>query len=275
MCITEHVKCSSVLTAKTTVTPHLNTSNPPPVATAQVPIPQKNAKGNLQLSVPPAVVATKVTIENVPDIPRKNWKKIDCDAFSKAVAKYIEDSPVLSPSLTTGFDNSTTGLDLQIQSLANALSDAINESAPDSKICARSKAGFNEECKEAQMRARRLKKAWKANPCKETWEEFRVACNYKGMLIKKALRQAYRSKVAEACASEKGMCQFSRWSQNKTVHRLPFQQLKAKQTPSKKPKNLLQSFFSCLQTPPSKIWPTTHIPSQLKHTPASPNMKSK
>lgn len=49
---------------------------------------------------------------SIPDIPRKNWKKIDCDTFSKAVAKYIEDSPVFSPPLTTGFDNSTTGLDL-------------------------------------------------------------------------------------------------------------------------------------------------------------------
>ncbi len=52
---------------------------------------------------------------------------------------------------------------------------------------------------------RRLKKAWKANACEQTWEEFRASRNYKGTLIKKALRQAYRTKVVEAFASEKGM----------------------------------------------------------------------
>lgn len=82
---------------------------------------------------------------SIPDAPRKNWKKIDCNTFSKAVTKYIQDSPAFSPPPPTSFDSSMAGLDLQIQSLANALSKALNESAPDLKICARSKAGFNEE----------------------------------------------------------------------------------------------------------------------------------
>lgn len=140
------------------------------------------------------------------------------------------------------------GLDLQIQSLANALSKALNESAPDLKICARSKAGFNEECKEAQMRARRLKKVWKANPSEETWEDLRVARNYKGTLIKKALRQAYRSKLAEACASEKGMRQFSRWSRNKTAHRPPIPAIEGETDPKQKAEKFAARFFPPLPT---------------------------
>ena len=100
-----------------------------------------------------------------------------------------QDSPFLFPPLSGNFDCSTEDLDSQIQSLANRLSKALNESTLNLKICANSKTDFNEECKEVQMRAWRLKKAWKANLCKQTWEEFRAARNYKGKLIKKALCQ--------------------------------------------------------------------------------------
>lgn len=93
------------------------------------------------------------------------------------------------------------------------------------------------------MRARRLKKAWKANPCEETWEEFRVARNYKGTLIKKALRQAYRSNVPEACTSEKSMWQFSRWSRNKTVHRPPIPAIEGETDPKQKAKKFAAKFF--------------------------------
>lgn len=86
---------------------------------------------------------------SIPDDPRKNWKKINPEIFFKAVIKCIQDSPFLSPPPPGNFDCSTEGLDSQIQSLANGLSKALNESTPDLKICARSKAGFNEECKEA------------------------------------------------------------------------------------------------------------------------------
>lgn len=104
------------------------------------------------------------------------------------------------------------------------------------------------DCKEAQMRARRLKKAWKANPCKQTWEEFRTARNYKGTLIKNALRQAYRTKVAEACASEKGMWQFSRWSRNKIARRAPIPAIEGETDPKLKAQKFMAKFFP----PPSE-----------------------
>ena len=92
------------------------------------------------------------------------------------------------------------------------------------------------------MRARRLKKAWKANPCEQTWEEFRAARNYKGTLIKKALRQAYRTKVAEACASEKCMWQFSCWSRNKIARRPPIPAIEGKTDPKLKAQKFVAKF---------------------------------
>lgn len=98
------------------------------------------------------------------------------------------------------------------------------------------------------MRARRLKKIWKANPCDKTWEEFRIARNYKGTLIKRAMRQAYRKRVADACDSEKGMWQFSRWSQKKTVQRAPIPTIEGET----EPKGKAQKFISIFFPPPPK-----------------------
>ena len=96
---------------------------------------------------------------SIPDAPQKNWKKINSEPFFKGVIKCIQDSPFLSPPPFGNFDCSTKDLGSQNESLANRLSKTLNESTPDLKICARSKAGFNEGCKEAQIRAQRLKKA--------------------------------------------------------------------------------------------------------------------
>lgn len=62
--------------------------------------------------------------------------------------------------------------------------------------------------------------------------------------MKKTLCQAYRSKVAEACASEKGMCQFSRWSRNKTVHRPLIPAIEGETYPKQKAKKFPAKFFS-------------------------------
>lgn len=62
--ITEHVKYSSALTAKTTITRHPNASNLSLAVTAQLLTSQKNVKANLQLSVLRTAVTMKLTTEN-------------------------------------------------------------------------------------------------------------------------------------------------------------------------------------------------------------------
>lgn len=64
VCITEHVKYSNALTAKTTITRHPNASNLSLAVPAQVPTSQKNVKTNLQLSVLRTAVTMKLTTEN-------------------------------------------------------------------------------------------------------------------------------------------------------------------------------------------------------------------
>lgn len=74
--------------------------------------------------------------------------------------------------------------------------------------------GFDEECGELQMRARRLKKAYNRNPSADTWEEFRVARAVKGRVIDKNKRDGYRDYCQKACDFPKAM-----WQACKTARR--------------------------------------------------------
>lgn len=86
-------------------------------------------------------------------------------------------------------------LDNQVELLVKIIDKAINESTPKQRLCARSIPGFDEECKEAQMRARRFKKTYNRNPSAETWEEYRLAGAVKGRLIDKKKKMAIASIV--------------------------------------------------------------------------------
>lgn len=105
-------------------------------------------------------------------------------------------------------------LDSQLELLIKIINRAINESTPKQRLCARSLPGFDEECKELQMRARRLKKAYNWNPSADTWEEYRVARAVKGRVIDKKKRNGYREYCQKACDSPRAM-----WQACKTARR--------------------------------------------------------
>lgn len=81
----------------------------------------------------------------------------------------------------------------------------MNKSTPKQRLCARSMPEFDEECKELQMRARRLKKAYNRNASADTWEEYRVATAVKGRVINKKKRDGYCDYCQKACGFPKAM----------------------------------------------------------------------
>ncbi len=66
-------------------------------------------------------------------------------------------------------------LDSQGHSLISAINTAIALPIPKTRPSPKSIRGFDEECKETQMKARRLKKIWKKEGTIESWKEFRLA----------------------------------------------------------------------------------------------------
>ena len=89
-------------------------------------------------------------------------------------------------------------LDEKVISLVKAIDIVIDASIPKSKLCARSISEFDEDCKDAQMRARRLKKIWKKEGTKDSWEAFRLIWAEKGQVIAKVKKIEYHESRAEA-----------------------------------------------------------------------------
>ena len=96
-------------------------------------------------------------------------------------------------------------LDAQVYSLIGAIETAIAQAIPKARLSPKSVPGFDEECKETQMKARRLKKIWKKEGTIESWEEFRLARAEKGRVIAKAKRKVCWKSREEACVSPDSM----------------------------------------------------------------------
>lgn len=94
-------------------------------------------------------------------------------------------------------------LDEKVISLVEAINITINTFIPKAKLCARSILGFGEDCKDAQMGTRRLKKIWKKKGTEDSWEAFRLARAKKSRVITKVKKKAYCESRAEACNSPK------------------------------------------------------------------------
>ena len=92
-------------------------------------------------------------------------------------------------------------LDEKVISLVKAIDIAMDASIPKSKLCARFILGFDKDCKDAQIRVRKLKKIWKKESKEDSWEAFRLAWAEKGRVIAKVKKRTYHESRAEACNS--------------------------------------------------------------------------
>ena len=82
---------------------------------------------------------------------RRLLAKMDCVLLIKTLQENLASISPLS-------SKTAKELDEKVISLVEAIDTAMDASIPRSKLCARSIPGFDEDCKDAQMRARRLKK---------------------------------------------------------------------------------------------------------------------
>lgn len=78
-----------------------------------------------------------------------------------------------------------------MQASVNVIQQVIEVSTPLVKISHRSKPGFDQKCKEAQVKARRLREIFNRTGTEEAWEDYKIACSEAGYIIRKASRKAY------------------------------------------------------------------------------------
>ena len=129
---------------------------------------------------------------------KRYFKKMDIKKLTAALLNELTDSVRTAP-------RSTQELHQQVGVLITALTKAIEVSTPILQVSPRSVSGFDEECKKAQMRARRLKKTFQKDPSPELWEKYRQARAFKRRLIDKKKRGAYREYYSKAFKSPRTM----------------------------------------------------------------------
>lgn len=88
-------------------------------------------------------------------------------------------------------------------------------------------------------------KEMEKNPTPETWEKFRAARNYKGIIIKKAMLAVYKKAVTEACTNKKAMWKFSKWSRNRVgQQQAAMPEIEGETDPKQKALRFKEAFFT-------------------------------
>ena len=146
------------------------------------------------------------------------WRKTNPAVLQSSIIKSINTNPQLSAILyaQSVLMLSRDQLDKAVQDLFAIIDKAAKAATPIANITPRSKPGFDEECKEAQMICRRLKKRRMKLLTNEAWEDYRLARNYKNHLITKKSNAAYRTFIAQACESPDTMWKKTKWSRDPT-----------------------------------------------------------
>jgi len=181
-------------------------------------------------------------------IVTRNWDKTDLKLLRGTLAKEILTETTLKPA-NQPFDNSRNGLDAQVIALITAIRKAIEVSTPYTRICARSKAGFTKECKEASRHAKRLRRSWQSSMDNDDWEDYKMARNQLGRIVKNAMKIQFRKETTEGCESASKI-----WSRCKWIHSRTPQEacipalyshppLTPETKPERKAKILLDAFF--------------------------------
>lgn len=96
-----------------------------------------------------------------PQDSRRLLSKIDNSAIIKTLKGGLANISLFSSKILDKLDE-------KLISLINTINKAIDASTPRARLCPRSVPGLNKKCKDAQMRARRLKKIWKKEGTEES-----------------------------------------------------------------------------------------------------------
>jgi ribonuclease HI/exonuclease III len=138
--------------------------------------------------------------------PKKNWKKLDGEAYNKALEENLP--PLRRPATKTALDRYT-------EEVITAIQKAIEKAVPQTRISSKSKEGWDEECRGALAEAKRLKRVHNQFNTEETWEAYRLARNHKARTIRKALRDKHREQVETAAESPEGLWKIAKWARTR------------------------------------------------------------
>ncbi|KAL5371116.1 hypothetical protein PMIN02_013118 [Paraphaeosphaeria minitans] len=138
--------------------------------------------------------------------PKRNWKKLDGEAYTKALKEALP--PLRRPA-------TKTALDRYVQEVVSAVQRAIEKVVPQTRVSSKSREGWNDECREVLAESKQLKRIHNQLCTEESWEAYRAARNHKARTIKKALRDKHREQVETAAESPEGLWKIAKWARTR------------------------------------------------------------
>ncbi len=195
-------------------------------------------------------ILTQLELEIVEATPdkRRNFQKIDIKRLTSTLSERLISHADLQRPISSHADWTKEEINSQITAIIESIQAAITESTPYTRISPRSKPGFTPECKDAQQRCNSLKRRWRRLLTEESWDEYKIARNFKNNLIKRSTRNAFRAFIAEACASLQMMWKKTKWARKQQNTQAGLPSLKNEEgqevnAPGEKADLLLRSFF--------------------------------
>lgn len=159
----------------------------------------------------PILTRLELAMSEAALVTRRNFNKMNDNVLRETLTRAMATKEILNtppgPESLAKKD-----IDSQIKAIIDSIQEAINESTPLIRISPQSKPGFTPECKEAQKRCKMLKRHWRKTLSEETWNEYKLAKNFKNNLIKRTTRKTFRQFVAEACESPQMMWKKTKWA---------------------------------------------------------------
>ncbi|EDN05434.1 predicted protein, partial [Histoplasma mississippiense (nom. inval.)] len=143
----------------------------------------------------PIAITIMTAVETCDPPDQWQWQRTNTQTLELELQRNLPHPTVL---------DSEASVDHRVQGLVHAITRAIDASTPKAKPSDRSIPGWTQECKEAQRTARRLRRRYQRTRLESDWEAYCQARNYKGRLIKKTLRDAYRARARDKAGEGQG-----------------------------------------------------------------------
>lgn len=143
--------------------------------------------------------------------PLKPWRVLDCEKFCKALKTKL-------PSRQR--PRTITALEEYVSNIVDAIGRTADQVLPARHALPKAREGWTAECSRALADCKRLKRLHNQLHTEESWEAYRAARNKKGKTIRRALRQAHRSRVEAAAESPESLWKLSKWVRSRE-HQAP------------------------------------------------------
>lgn len=146
---------------------------------------------------------------------RRNWQATDDKILLAHVSQHLQP---LAESLRQQDSEirSKIVIEMTCQTLVRVVSAAVDASTPWAKPSTFSNPAFDQECRDAVKRCRKLRRLFSRTQDPLHWQIYSIERNNKARIVKRRLSKGHRRRVQEAIErGPRGMWQLAKWARNR------------------------------------------------------------